>query len=165
MHKRRRRLDMPVPLRSEPRGETYRALLRFALKHCASFSLVWRDEMWNDAAARIEAELRPFLIREEHTNSWLGTVVYAPPCAMVRFYRLTPESCAILARAPSLYSWIHPDLPEDLTIFEAEGHPWLCSISHEEDGYLEPLLFPKGELRRAIPDLDIYWDYDKYVVP
>ncbi len=117
---------MPVTLDSEPSDETYRALLRFALERCASFSLVWRDGLWNDPAARIEAELRPFLIREEHTNSWLGTHVYSPPCAMVRFYRLTPESCAILARASSLYSWLHPDLPEDLTIFDEEGDPWLC---------------------------------------
>ncbi len=50
---------------NEPTGVTYRSLLRLASDVCASFSLVWSDQLeFSSSAHEVAEALRPLLIRE-----------------------------------------------------------------------------------------------------
>jgi hypothetical protein len=78
---------------------------------------------------------QPFLIKEEETDEWFGTKLLGDK-AWVYTFRLCPEAITLVAEASlALFSWLQPDLPEDLCFVRFDGTPWLVSISHERDGY------------------------------
>ena len=140
---------------SEPSGPVYRSLLAFAAQRSSLFSLVWRRQLAFDASAdALATSLRPHLDNEKETSEWPGTELLGHT-AIVRRYRLSPESTSLLASAESLYAWLAPQRPEDLAFYTSEGRCWLGSIAHERDAYvdLDPAEFEL--LRAAVPGLDI----------
>ena len=139
----------------EPQGKTYTKLLDFAMQHCSSFSLTWRDQFEiHESAALMLSSLRPFLLREVHTKEWPGTYLSAPG-AMVRYYQFTEETLRILSEVPSLYAWLYPDLPEDLALYRADGTCWLFSIAHETDAGILDEEITVDDLSKAVPGLEL----------
>ena len=115
----------------EPRAKTYVDLLDFAAARCESFSLVWRDQLrFEHSAYEIKHDLKPFLLSNIRTDEWPGTKLIGHE-AIVRRYRVSDDSVKLLQRAPSLYSWLQPKLPEDLAFYSSGDVLWLASISHE----------------------------------
>ena len=140
---------------SEPAGPAYLRLLAFAESRATTFSLVWREQLdFARSAESVDASLRPFLEREVRTSKWPGTRLIGH-FAIVRFYRVTPVSVEIIARASGLYAWVAPQLPEDLAFYAADGGCWLWSVAHERDSFVA--LDPKDlkALRAAVPTLDL----------
>lgn len=139
----------------EPRGKVYEALINYGVNHCKCFSLVWRDEFEPaPKAKKIEKMLKPFIIREEHTNKWPGTELIGHN-AYVRYYRFTPESNQILLDKKSLYSWLANNSPEDLAFYSDNGQCVLGSIAHEKDSFIYLTEAPLEIVKKEIPGLKI----------
>lgn len=114
----------------------YEALLNHAEKGFETFSLVWRDDFQFDNSAReIEKALIPYLIETKQTNEWPGTKLFSGT-ATIKIYKVTPESIAILKAVGSVFDWLAPAYPEDLTFYKG-GRPIYVSISHEKDAWYE----------------------------
>jgi hypothetical protein len=130
-------VSKPRTILSEPAGPTYLDLLRFAENRATTFSLVWREQLNFEAAAKdVEARLRPFLQKRTRTSEWPGTELIGH-FAIVRFYHLTRKAAEIVASAERLYAWMAPDRPEDLAFYAADGRCWLASIAHERESFLD----------------------------
>lgn len=139
----------------EPSGSDYTELIKFC-SGIASTGLVVVNE---PQALALPAEtflnaLSPHLIEARATSEWPGTKLYSRS-AWVYYFRINRECCELLLRsATSLYSWIEPNLPEDLCLLRKSGHPILVTISHEHDAYLELGQLEASALRnRTSPSL------------
>jgi hypothetical protein len=142
-------------VRSEPAGATYLALLAFAERHSRTFSLAWRKQLrFDDSARRLEKALQPFLEVQRESDNWPGTTLIGHT-AIVRFYRLDPDSSKVLARAGRLYAWLAPERPEDLAFYTAAGRWWFASVAHERDAFVESEAVDVAELTAAVPGLQL----------
>lgn len=143
-------------LLDDVKGENYSQLLQQSLSYCSSFILVIRHSIGvNDSARDVLNRLKPFLIQRKERSEWPGTQLI-DHTAQVRTFKLSPATATVLAETTrSLFSWTHPDLPEDLCLFREDGEPWLVTIAHEKDGYL--ILSPdeRTALTKAIPSLQL----------
>ena len=120
---------------TEPRGETYAALIRVVSARAKTFGLVVRPGLGMSAAA--EAALRrlePFLLLSEEAMKWPGTFLI-DESATVFEYESTEITSVILSQlANGLYEWKQPELPEDLFFRRGDRSTLLESIAHEETG-------------------------------
>lgn len=140
---------------AEPQGQTYIDLLDFAASRCESFSLVWRDQFhFEQSAYDIKHELRPFLISNDRTNEWPGTILIGHE-AIVRKYRVASESIKLLHIADALYAWHEPRLPEDLAFYDSDNKTWLAAISHEGQAWFLDQSLSSAEIYAYVPDLKI----------
>jgi hypothetical protein len=99
-------------------------------------------------------ELHPYLLSEDQKTQWPGTMLLSDDSALVSRYSLTPQTSAILGGAvEGLFEWIGPGLPEDLCILRADGSPWLVTIAHERDAYLELRDGERATLTENVPSL------------
>lgn len=116
----------------------YHRLLEFASNYCDTFQLVIRETIGLDESAeQILKSLKPFLIKESAESEWLGTRLTDGSKAGVFLFTFSSETISLLKSASySLFSWIQPKLPEDISLIRSDGKPFLVSISHEADGYL-----------------------------
>ncbi len=133
----------------------YQLLLEFASTYCDTFQLVVRETIGLDASAKqILKSLEPFLIKESDESEWFGTQLLDGSKAKVFIFTLTNETLTLLkSESYSLFTWIQPKLPEDITLIRRNGQPFLVSISHEADGYLLLSSQEKFLLNVEIPDL------------
>jgi hypothetical protein len=144
-----------IDITKEPRDETYRTLIDYLGSRCSIFSLVWREQLSFDESARLIAnQLQPFLIREERTNEWPGTRLFES-MAMVRYYRSTQDSLALLKNQISLFGWLASDLPEDLAFYDESETCAFASISHEKDAWFNGSVFNAEDIKTKIPGIDI----------
>lgn len=121
---------------AEPSGEAYRELLSYALEYCDRFEVVIRSSLpLADTAAEFIRVATPFLLKQEEKDEWFGTQLFGDT-ALVSTFRFCPETINLLVKASdALFSWLQPDLPEDLCLIRFDGTPWLVTISHERDSY------------------------------
>ncbi len=144
-----------INITDDPKGETYKALLKFAVAHCQSFSLVWRYKMrLKPAEDEMFAALAPFLISERDTKKWPGTELLSGK-ATIRHYKVAPQVLPVLYRADSLYSWQHPKLPEDLAFYLPNGENWLASVAHEKMAWVADSKLSVETLLKAVPGLQV----------
>lgn len=137
----------------EPQGQIYKALVRFTAERCNSFSLVWCRQLdFDPSAQQFAVALQPWLISEAETKSWPGT---KGPLALVRHYRMVRGSGEILQSVEGLYSWLAPDLPEDLAFYDATGRAWLTSVAHEKMAWIEDATLSLEEVRENVLGLEI----------
>lgn len=148
-------------LKSNIADDTYRKVIEHSLKQCDTFLLVVQNPRWFvNSAWHILGNLEPFLIRKKIATQWPGTILFNKKVsADVYSFRLTFESATILREsATSLFAWIRPKLPEDLTFLRSDGSVWLATIAHEKDGYMELTLEEFDALIRIIPELEYLLD-------
>jgi len=137
----------------EPAGGIYVMLVRLAHAQCPTFSLMWRDDIGQSAAAVVVADsLAADLIEEQGVWQWPGTRVFDAPKRLLR-YRFTERALSILVAAPSLYAWQRPDRPEDLAFYGSDGALWLGSIAHERHAFFGPAAPDEQTLLAAVPGL------------
>ncbi|WP_350344086.1 stage III sporulation protein AH [Proteinivorax tanatarense] len=118
-----------------PTKQVYKDLLAVAFEVCDIFVLVVRKDLdKNDSLNTILQRLEPFLIKSREQSKWPGTTTYGEePVAKVHYYRTDNAAKDILIQAAdSLYKWIQPELPEDLSFLKREKE-WLINTSHEKD--------------------------------
>lgn len=143
----------------EPKETIYEQLIRCSLDYCDHFQFVIRHTIKkNDTCEKLLAKLNSLLISHTEESEWPGTQLMNGTAEIYR-YKLSPESISILVSATnSLYSWVLPNFPEDLCFMRASGKPWLVTISHEGDGYLDLSPEEKNNLSKAIPQLILIKD-------
>lgn len=140
---------------AEPVGPVYVALLAFAENRSARFSLVWRHQLlFDDSAAALAAELRPFLVEANETSEWPGTTLFGHQ-ATVRLYSCSSESTRVLALAGGLFAWESPARPEDLAFYAPDGRCWLGSTAHERDAFVVLEVEDLNALRAQVPGLKL----------
>ena len=125
----------------EPRGESYRQLIDAAIVDTArAYVILQGESIKSSGVARARELLQPERISERLVREWPGTTLLGstPAPATLSEYRCSARLGASLKQlANGLYSWIYPDLPEDLGFVRADGSTWLGSISHEKDSFME----------------------------
>jgi hypothetical protein len=140
----------------EPQGHVYRGLLRFLVRFCNTALVVEREP--GSIAPAVQAvltKLEPFLMSSRDESRWPGTELIGHT-ARVYCYTLTSRSCDILCSSVGgLYGWISPDFPEDLCILK-DGTPWLTTVAHEREAYLDLPATQYNELQQAIPGLVLF---------
>jgi hypothetical protein len=140
---------------AEPQGQTYIDLINFAASRCSSFSLVWRDQFkFESSAYDIKFALKQFLLSNDRTDEWPGTKLVGHE-AIVRRYRVADESVKLLHVACGLYSWLQPNLPEDLAFYTSEDRAWLASISHEGQAWFIDRSLRSSEIYAYVPQIKI----------
>ncbi len=116
---------------------------------------MWRDQLvFEPTAEEIAVALKSALIKEDRTDEWPGTKLLGH-MATVRHYQITDRTVAILDRAPGLYAWQAPVLPEDLIFYEGDGSVWLGSIAHEKDAWFEGGPEMETILHTRLPELAV----------
>jgi hypothetical protein len=144
-----------IDITSEPRGNTYEALIDYLGNRCPIFSLVWREQLlFDDSARMIADQLRPVLIREQRTDEWPGTRLLEH-MATVRYYKSTQDSLALLKKQSSLFSWIASSMPEDLAFYNESETCAFGSISYEKDAWFNNKLFDAEDIKAKIPGIKL----------
>jgi len=147
---------MRVEVYEEPNREQYAGILKFACDLGGSFSLVWQDQLsFDDSATLVQRALEPHLLRESRTSTWPGTCTTC--IATVRFYPVNPDTICVLGEAHGILAWRAPDRPEDLAIYDSEGHCWLESTAHEGDMFVNLSEHQLARLRGRVPNLKLYF--------
>ena len=144
-----------IAIRTEPRGDTYRALIDYLGTRCSSFSLVWREQLpFDDTAHAVADRLRRFLLREDRTDEWPGTRLVGH-MATVRHYRCHHDSLAVLKEQPSLFAWEANALPEDPAFYDATGRCAFGSISHERNAWFDLELLDVKDIEASVPGIEL----------
>lgn len=113
--------------------------------------------------AKVADVARVFGVGVATINGWCrvyqegGPEALIPKPPSVRF-DLSNESMAVLASVPGLYSWRQPERPEDLCLLRRDGSPWMGSIAHERDSFLELEEAEMVDLRAGVPGLELASD-------
>ncbi len=143
-----------INLVKEPRDEVYRDLLDFALHDCSIGILVVRPDIeLNPVGLHAVKLFEPFLNDKRTEKQWPGTLL-TDGTAEVLSYVYSRELCSLLQKQVNgLYEWAQPGAPEDLCLLRPDGSPWLVSISHEKDGYLELNQDERERLLAKVPEL------------
>jgi hypothetical protein len=122
-----------IVIKKNPTKDRYRALLDLAFAHSDCFQLVLRKDMgvsinYYDDLLR---DLDIFLIEKKELSEWASQKLGDNNTAFVFFYKSRIEAKDILLNiSDSLFEWVHPKLPEDLS-FINNGSVWLSTCSHE----------------------------------
>ena len=143
-----------IDLIREPRGETYAAMIDLAARRGGKASLVIQFSLpISPEAEAVRQRLEPYVLTKEMSDSWPGTKLHGDKALVTRF-SLTPACASILKTSTNaLYGWTLPQLPEDLCLLRADDTPWLVSIAHKRDGYVDVSDTELAELRREIPSI------------
>lgn len=124
----------------EPIGQAYKDLVDFASTICTTFILVKRSQSFleiNSSCDEVLDEFESYKIISRSQNNWPGTILCGHN-ATVYYYLLNHKSKELLKKhAKGLFSWIHPALPEDLCFLKSDGNPWLISIAHEREAWVD----------------------------
>ncbi len=96
------------------------------------FSFVWRDHLdYNENASTFEADLRQYQLEENRASEWPGTKL-DEVAAIVRSYKMCPDSEAIIKRVSTSDAFLSPEYPEDFAVYDAAGNTLYASCSHEQ---------------------------------
>jgi hypothetical protein len=144
-----------VYLIGEPKGETYTKLLRFARRHCPEFSLVWRDDVGQNADAEaVRSALLVSLIEERVTTEWPGTKLLAGKALLLR-YDFSEAALDVLSAARKLFAWKAPDRPEDPAFYDDHGEVWLGVVAHEGIAFFGPAAPRRNVILSNVPGLKV----------
>ena len=141
---------MIISITSEPKNDVYRFLVDLAFDLCDEFILVVRKDLClksNDSAKSVLEKLNDYLKEMKEQSEWAGTELIEYT-AYVYHYHTSPEAREIIKEVSnSLYSWVQPNLPEDLSFYKS-GKPWLVNTAHEKQSFI--LSEDKSEIDRIV---------------
>ncbi|WP_080848968.1 hypothetical protein [Cytobacillus gottheilii] len=81
----------------------------------------------------ILAQFKPYTLQTYKTKKWANTITKGP-AATVYVIEANRDTCKLLQQsANTLYDWVAPNLPEDLT-FLKNNFEWFSCTTHEEFG-------------------------------
>lgn len=112
-----------------PTGTTYNALIQTLCDHSDSFYFITRAEFKYDEA--VLAQFAPHVLHTYKTQKWETTTITGK-AATAYVIEANADTCALLQQhASSLYDWVAPKLPEDLTFTKNDFH-WFTCCTHEK---------------------------------
>ncbi|WP_235189246.1 stage III sporulation protein AH [Exiguobacterium sp. NG55] len=118
------------------KGKHYEALIDVLFKHCTHFAFVEdrrRMEIEDERLACMDVlieEIRWDLIERTIVSEWETTRLSGDTAYLYSFHMNYRTVQFLKERSQSLFSWIHPELPEDL-MFYAGDTCVLAVCSHE----------------------------------
>lgn len=119
-------------LTADVSSESYLSLLDIARRTQSLAGLVWREQLqFSPTALQLANELESCLVQERLTDEWPGTRLFGTQ-AWYRLYRCDDHSFPTLTRSGSIFGWINPQLPEDISFHLPTGECWLMSVAHEK---------------------------------
>lgn len=114
-----------------PSNEIYRKLITVLCNNSDKFYFITRKEL--KCNHEILELFKPYVLQTYQTKEWASTITKGPE-ATVYVIDSNIETCHLLQQvANSLYDWVAPQLPEDLT-FIKNNFEWFTSTTHEEFG-------------------------------
>ncbi|NSL51523.1 hypothetical protein [Calidifontibacillus erzurumensis] len=114
-----------------PTGKTYQQFIKVLCDHSNKFYFVTRKEFTYNK--KVLDQFQPYVIETYKTKKWANTITKGSP-ATVYVIRANKETCKLLQQlSNSLYDWIAPNLPEDLT-FIKDNVAWFTCTTHEKIG-------------------------------
>ena len=124
--------------KSELSEREYNDLLDLSLSFCSQALVVIRGSCpLSSRGQDVLSKLEEFEISRERRSEWPGTRLHGADATVV-IYKLCVASVSVLKQlSGDLYSWREPNSPEDLCLLRSDGTPWLVSIAHERDAYME----------------------------
>lgn len=126
-------------LDNNPEGQAYKKLLDISFDICDEFILVRRHDMdFDESALRIIEFLGPFLIEMKKSSSWPGTTLLEQTADVYRYRTAKEAQKVLLDVSQSLYSWVQPELPEDLCFYKNQKS-WMANTAHEKQCIFENL--------------------------
>jgi hypothetical protein len=126
-----------IIIKHNPKKDVYKKLIDVAFEICDTFHLVLRKDMGPlNKCLPILKMLESSLIVMKEESEWASTILGDGQTAKVYYYRTDTNASKIIREVSnSLYDWVHPSFPEDLSFFK-EGKEWLVTISHENECYI-----------------------------
>ncbi|WP_141431099.1 hypothetical protein [Bacillus sp. 03113] len=114
-----------------PADETYQQLINILCDNSDKFYFVTRKELEYDQ--EILLKFKPYIIETYKTRKWANTITKGP-AATVYVIEANRNTRKLLQQsAKTLYDWVAPNLPEDLT-FIKNNFAWFSCTTHEEFG-------------------------------
>ena len=139
----------------------YHKLIDFSVGRYPLFLFVKRYDVSPKLKQKGEAVIQafsPFLKDKLQLKEWPGTRTAKE--ADVFYYHLTHQSAKLLKQnSRSLYTWLSPDLPDDMCIMRNMRQPWLRNTSHENFATFFIAESEMEELINSIPELKLYLGY------
>lgn len=118
-------------LTENPRDEVYRQLIQTFFDHSDKFYFITRKELAYNQ--EILDRFAPYVMETYKTKTWANTTTTGP-AATVFVMESNEATCQLVKQcAQSLYDWVAPELPEDLT-FMKNDFAWFTCTTHEEFG-------------------------------
>ncbi|MFD1928905.1 hypothetical protein ACFSFY_12760 [Sporosarcina siberiensis] len=116
-------------LTENPKGEIYKSLVKILCDNSDKFYFITRKELKYNQ--EIIMQFEPYFIETYKTNKWAGTET-TTAAATVFVIESNIETYKLLVKyAISLYDWVAPELPEDLT-FIKNNFTWFSCTTHEK---------------------------------
>ncbi|MFK4438802.1 leucine-rich repeat domain-containing protein [Paenibacillus sp. RC21] len=153
-------------LYSDVRGTAYERLIDYAMERAHTFMLgvhEWETEDMDidfDTTIMFKEllqQLNPFLLSTHSYEEMRGKHAVAYTQGTFYRYQCTPAAGELLKRASSsLFSWMHPKVPEDLCFQNVEGEDWILNIAHERIGRLNMGREEAAALEELIPGVFIH---------
>lgn len=112
-----------------PRGEIYKNLVKVLCHHSDKFYFITRKEL--EYNQDIITQFAPYCIETYKTKKWAGTETKGPAATVYIMESNEATYDLLVQNASSLYDWVAPELPEDLT-FIKNNFTWFTCTSHEE---------------------------------
>ncbi|WP_251125224.1 MULTISPECIES: stage III sporulation protein AH [unclassified Exiguobacterium] len=125
-----------LTITQDVKGKHYEALIDVLFKHCTHFAFVEdrrRMEIEDERLVYMEVlteEIRWDLIERTIVSEWETTRLSGDTAYLYSFHMNYRTVQFLKERSQSLFSWIHPELPEDL-MFYAGDTCVLAVCSHE----------------------------------
>ena len=124
---------------SEPNEKTYEYLIDYAVEKnkCKFVFLIVRNNTTlNKSGLYALKLLTPYLETIQEVSEWPGTKLYEHTAKLYKYKFRVGLTERIKELSTGFYDWVHPDLPEDLSLMVTEELPWLFTIAHEKDAVL-----------------------------
>lgn len=108
--------------------ETYLQIIDYLVSSRGVFSLTALEGRYEPIWPRWQV-IRNHMIGEECTTQ---TPIGYRSLSLVRRFRACEELREFLIAPGGIFSWRHPEWPEDLCLYNTAMDPWLMTVSHEE---------------------------------
>ncbi|MBS4210009.1 hypothetical protein [Bacillus sp. FJAT-50079] len=114
-----------------PTDSIYRQLIKVLCANSDQFYFVTRKELTYNR--EMLDQFHAYTIETYKTKKWANTITKGSP-ATVYVIEANRDTCKLLLQlSNSLYDWVAPNLPEDLT-FIKNNFVWFTCTTHEEFG-------------------------------
>ncbi|WP_153731809.1 hypothetical protein [Sporosarcina obsidiansis] len=112
-----------------PTGAVYENLMQVLCAHSDEFYFITRKELTYDRT--VLDQFAPYMKNSYKTKTFAQTITKGP-AATVYVIESSPDTLELLIKsANSLYDWVAPQLPEDMT-FLKNNFEWFSCTTHEE---------------------------------
>lgn len=135
-----------------PKNDTYKNLIKVLIENSDKFYFITRKELKYNQ--EVIAHFEPWVTETYKAKEWASTKTTGP-AATVYLMESNEKTCDLLMEyATSLYDWVAPDLPEDLT-FLKNDFAWFSCTTHEGFGGFSIRSDYYRQLLYKIPNLKV----------